>query len=107
MKREVRIACTTMGFSTTTLVNILELWNVLPAAYCGQRYLQWLLLLLERLEGATTSIANTYSWTKLWWLHYDQPEHVSACLGSATLRGGYDDGSILRLTRDDWSSDKN
>jgi hypothetical protein len=45
--------------------------------------------------------ADTDSWTKLWWLHYHQPEHVRACLGSAALRGGYDDDSILRLTRDD------
>jgi hypothetical protein len=37
--------------------------------------------------------------------HHHQPEHVSACLGSAALRGGYDDDSILRLTGDDRSSD--
>jgi hypothetical protein len=34
-------------------------------------------------------------------LHCYQFEHVSACLGSATLRGGDDDDYILRLTRDD------
>ena len=45
--------------------------------------------------------ADTDSWTKLRWIHYHQPEHVRACLGSAALRGGYDDDSILRLTRDD------
>jgi hypothetical protein len=32
--------------------------------------------------------------------HY-RPEHVSRCLGSAALRGGTDDGSILRLIRGD------
>jgi hypothetical protein len=53
--------------------------------------------------GATTSTSttDTDSWTKLRQLHHHLPEHVSACLGSAALRGGYDDDSILRLTRDD------
>ena len=53
---------------------------------------------LVRVRART---ADTDSWTKLRRLHYHQPEHVSACLGSAALRGGYDDDSILRLTRDD------
>ena len=48
--------------------------------------------------------ADTDSWTKLQRLrrvrHY-RPEHVSRCLGSAALRGGTDDGSILRLIRGD------
>jgi hypothetical protein len=81
-----------------TLVDITELRNVLPTTYCG-----------EGTEGTetkvrattSTSTADTDSWTKLRRLHHHQPEHVSACLGSAALRGGYDDDSILRLTRDD------
>jgi hypothetical protein len=57
----------------------------------------------ETNVGATTStgIADMDSWTKLRRLHHHQPEHVSACLGSVALRGGYDDDYILRLTRDD------
>ena len=83
-----------------TLVDILELWSVLPTTYCERRYMQRLLLLLE---GATTGTrtADTNSWTELRRLHYHPSKHVSACLGSATLRGSYGDGSILRLTRDD------
>jgi len=38
-KRGVRLACTTMGLPyPPTLVDITELWNVLPATYCGRRY---------------------------------------------------------------------
>jgi hypothetical protein len=57
----------------------------------------------ETKVGATpsTSIADTKNWTKLRRLQHHQPEHVSACLGSAALWGGYADDSILRLTRDD------
>jgi hypothetical protein len=79
---------------------ILELWNVLPATSRWRRYPMG-----YRNEGSVNYryeyTADTDSCTKLWWLHYHQPEHVSACLGSAALRGGYDDDSILRLTRDD------
>ena len=53
------------------------------------------------LSCTRTGTADTDNWTKLRRLHHHQPEHVSACLGSAALRGGYDDDSILRLTRDD------
>jgi hypothetical protein len=57
----------------------------------------------ETKVGATTSTstADTDSWTKLRRLHHYQSEHVSACLGSAAMWGGYDDDSILRLTRGD------
>jgi hypothetical protein len=57
----------------------------------------------ETKVGATTSTstADTASLTKLRRLHHHQTEHVSACLGSAALRGGYYDDSILRLTRGD------
>jgi hypothetical protein len=57
----------------------------------------------ETKVGATTSTSttDTDSWTKLRRLHHHQLEHVSVCLGSAALRGGYDDDYILRLTRDD------
>ena len=73
---------------------------VLSTTYCGRKYLQRLLLLLE---GATTSTntADTDSWTKLRRLHCHQPEHVSACSGSAAMRGGCDGDSILCLARDD------
>jgi hypothetical protein len=30
-------------------------------------------------------------------LHYHQPRHVSMCLGSAALRGGYDHDSIVSI----------
>ena len=79
---------------------ILELWNVLPATSRWRRYPTG-----YRNEGSGNYryeyTADTDSCTKLRWLHYHQPAHVSACLGSAALRGGYDDDSILRLTRDD------
>ena len=103
-KRGVRLSCTIMGGS-------------LPSRPCGysrtmertscdvlrardRGYLHRLLLLLE---GATTnsSTADTNNWTKLRRLHYHPPEHVSACLGSVALWGGYDDDSTLRVTRDD------
>jgi hypothetical protein len=78
----------------------LELWNVLPATSRGRRYPTG-----YRNEGSGNYryeyTADTDSWIKLRWIHYHQPEHVRACLGSAALRGGYDDDSILRLTRDD------
>ena len=83
-----------------TLVDIIELRNVLLATYRGRRYPTG-----YRNEGSGNYryeyTADTDSWTKLRRLHYHQPEHVSACLGSATMWGGYDDDSILRLTRDD------
>ena len=45
----------------------------------------------ETTVGATnsTSTADMDSSTELRRSHHHQPEHVSACLGSATLRGGY------------------
>jgi hypothetical protein len=49
----------------------------------------------------STSTADTDSWTKLRRVHHHQREHVSACLGSAALRGVYDADSILPLTRGD------
>ena len=56
---------------------------------------------LVRVRART---ADTDSWTKLQRLrrvHHYRPEHVSRCLGSAALRGGTDDVSILRLIRGD------
>jgi hypothetical protein len=41
-KRGVRLACTILGLPyRPTLVNITELWNVLPDTYCGRRYLRY------------------------------------------------------------------
>ena len=72
--------------------------------YCGDVLLQNVPTPVTTDAGGGyyhTSTADTDSWTKLRRLHHRQPEHVSRCLGSAALRGGYDDDSILRLIRDD------
>jgi hypothetical protein len=101
-KRGFRFACTTMGLPyPPTLVVLWILQNYgtyFPLRTAGEGTEG-----TETKVGATTSTStdDTDSWTKLRRLHHHQPEHVSACLGSAALRGGYDDDSILRLTRDD------
>jgi hypothetical protein len=70
--------------------------GVPPAATTAAREIS-----LVRVRART---ADTNSWTKLQRLrrvHHYRLEHVSRCLGSAALRGGTDDGSILRLIRGD------
>ena len=81
---------------------ILELWIVLPATYCGRRYLQ------------PTTATNVAAWGyyQYEYRRYGQlnqaaaatTSSTSACesvLRSAVLRGGCDNDSILRLTRED------